>query len=78
MINVIPLALRAGDRAAGFDWELSMLQIEFSKTPLWGAPRRACAFFDYGLRVLGLDGIPRPPECLRTMKSTTIPPRVMP
>lgn len=43
---VIPLPLEDADRAAGFDWELSMNQVEFSKTLVLDAPRRARVFFE--------------------------------
>lgn len=44
--TVIPLPLTPGDRAAGFDWELSMNQIEFSKTLVLDQPRHARSFFE--------------------------------
>jgi hypothetical protein len=46
LVAAVPLPLADADRAAGFDWELSMRQIEFSKTLVLDAPRRARAFFD--------------------------------
>jgi hypothetical protein len=36
----------ATDRAAGYWWELSMRQIEVSRTLVFDAPRRARAFFE--------------------------------
>jgi hypothetical protein len=42
----IPTPLEAPDRAAGFWWELSMRQIEVSRTIVFDAPRRARAFFE--------------------------------
>ena len=42
----IPLPLTAADRAAGYWWELSMRQIEVSRTLVFDAPRRARAFFE--------------------------------
>jgi hypothetical protein len=43
---VIPTPLGAPDRAAGFWWELSMRQVEVSRTIVFDAPRRARAFFE--------------------------------
>jgi hypothetical protein len=45
-MGVIPAPLEASDRLAGFWWELSMRQIEVSRTLVFDAPRRARAFFD--------------------------------
>jgi len=45
-MGVIPTPLEAPDRAAGFWWELSMRQIEVSRTIVFDAPRRARAFFE--------------------------------
>jgi hypothetical protein len=45
-MGVIPTPLDAPDRAAGFWWELSMRQIEVSRTLVFDAPRRARAFFE--------------------------------
>ena len=45
-MQVIPTPLEASDRAAGFWWELSMRQIEVSRTVVFDAPRRARAFFE--------------------------------
>jgi hypothetical protein len=42
----IPLPLTAADRAAGYWWELSMRQVEVSRTLVFDAPRRARAFFE--------------------------------
>jgi hypothetical protein len=42
----LPLPLTAADRAAGYWWELSMRQIEVSRTLVFGAPRYARAFFE--------------------------------
>ena len=44
--GVIPTPLGAPDRAAGFWWELSMRQVEVSRTIVFDAPRRARAFFE--------------------------------
>jgi hypothetical protein len=43
---VIPTPLDVSDRIAGFWWELSMRQIEVSRTLVFDAPRRARAFFE--------------------------------
>ncbi len=42
----LPLPLNGTDRAAGYWWELSMRQIEISKTIVFDAPRHARAFFE--------------------------------
>jgi hypothetical protein len=42
----LPLPLTDADRAAGYWWELSMRQIEVSRTLVFDAPRRARAFFE--------------------------------
>jgi hypothetical protein len=42
---VIPTPLGAEDRAAGYWWELSMRQVEVSRTLVLDAPRRARSFF---------------------------------
>jgi hypothetical protein len=38
--------LTPADRAAGYWWELSMRQVEFSRTIVFTAPRHARAFFE--------------------------------
>jgi hypothetical protein len=43
---VLPLPLTAEDRAAGYDWELSMRQVEVSRTLALDRPARARAFFE--------------------------------
>jgi hypothetical protein len=45
-IVAIPTPLNAADRAAGYWWELSMRQVETSRTLVFDAPRRARAFFE--------------------------------
>jgi hypothetical protein len=42
----IPLPLTRADRAAGYWWELSMRQIEVSRTIVFEAPRHARGFFE--------------------------------
>jgi hypothetical protein len=42
----LPLPLTTADRDAGYWWELSMRQIEVSRTLVFDAPRHARAFFD--------------------------------
>jgi len=42
----IPLPLTAADRTAGYWWELSMRQVEVSRTIVFDAPRNARAFFE--------------------------------
>jgi hypothetical protein len=42
----LPLPLTEHDRAAGYWWELSMRQVEVSRTLVFDAPRHARAFFE--------------------------------
>lgn len=42
----LPLPLTARDRDAGYWWDVSMRQIEVSRTLVFDAPRRARAFFE--------------------------------
>ena len=42
----LPLPLTDADRAASYWWELSMRQVEVSRTMVFGAPRQARAFFE--------------------------------
>jgi hypothetical protein len=44
--TVIPTPLTAADRAAGYWWELSMRQVEVSRTLVLDQPRRARGFFE--------------------------------
>ena len=45
-ITVIPTPMTAEDRAAGYWWELSMRQVEISRTLVLDDPRRARSFFE--------------------------------
>jgi hypothetical protein len=45
-MSILPLPLTDQDRAAGYWWELSMRQIEVSRTMVFDAPRQARAFFE--------------------------------
>jgi hypothetical protein len=45
-IAVIPTPFTLADQAAGYWWELSMRQIEVSRTLVFDQPRRARAFFE--------------------------------
>jgi hypothetical protein len=45
-MSSLPLPLTAADRAGGYWWELSMRQIEVSRTIVFDAPRRARGFFE--------------------------------
>jgi len=42
----LPLPLTPADQAAGYWWELSMRQVEVSRTMVFDAPRQARAFFE--------------------------------
>ena len=44
--SILPLPLTEHDRAAGYWWELSMRQIEASRTIVFDAPRHARGFFE--------------------------------
>ena len=44
--TVIPTPFTAADRAAGYWWELSMRQVEVSRTLVFDDPRRARGFFE--------------------------------
>ena len=56
----IPTPLTAADRAAGYWWELSMRQVEVSRTLVFDDPRRARGFFE--ALVADNIGIGRPEE----------------
>ena len=45
-MSILPLPLTAADRDAGYWWELSMRQVETSRTIVFDAPRHARAFFE--------------------------------
>jgi hypothetical protein len=45
-IDIIPTPFTAADRAAGYWWELSMRQVEVSRTLVFDDPRRARGFFE--------------------------------
>jgi len=45
-VSRIPLPLTPADRAAGYWWELSLRQVEVSRTLVFDAPRQARAFFE--------------------------------
>ncbi len=59
-ITQIPTPLTAEDRAAGYWWELSMRQVEISRTLVLDNPRRARGFFE--ALVQDNIGIGRPEE----------------
>jgi hypothetical protein len=59
-ITRIPTPLRPEDRAAGYWWELSMRQVEVSRTLVLDDPRRARSFFE--ALVADNIGIGRPEE----------------
>jgi hypothetical protein len=45
-MSLLPLPLVEADRDAGYWWELSMRQVETSRTVVFDAPRRARGFFE--------------------------------
>jgi hypothetical protein len=59
-IAIIPTPLSVEDRAAGYWWQLSMRQVEVSRTLVLDDPRRARAFFE--ALVADNIGIGRPEE----------------
>jgi hypothetical protein len=59
-ITTIPTPLGGEDRAAGYWWDLSMRQVEVSRTLVFDAPRRARSFFE--ALVADNIGIGRPEE----------------
>ena len=59
-ITQIPTPFTAEDRAAGYWWELSMRQVEVSRTLVFDDPRRARSFFE--ALVQDNIGIGRPEE----------------
>jgi hypothetical protein len=59
-IAAIPTPLSDADRAAGYWWELSMRQVEVSRTLVFDDPRRARSFFE--ALVADNIGIGRPEE----------------
>jgi hypothetical protein len=69
----IPTPLGERDRAGGYWWELSMRQVEVSRTIVFDAPRRARAFFE--AVVADNIGLGRPSEVRvifgRQIRSTT-------
>ena len=69
----IPTPLGPEDRAAGYWWELSMRQVEVSRTIVFDAPRRARAFF--AALITDNLGLGRPDEVAlvfdRQVRSTT-------
>jgi hypothetical protein len=69
----LPIPLSAADRGAGYWWELSMRQVEVSRTLAFTAPRHARAFFE--ALVTDNLGLGRPDEISlifdRQLRSTT-------
>ena len=59
-IDAVPTPFTAADRAAGYWWELSMRQVEMSRTLVLDDPRRARRFFE--ALVADNIGIGRPEE----------------
>jgi hypothetical protein len=45
-MSILPLPLTSGDRDASYWWELSMRQVETSRTLVFDAPRHARTFFE--------------------------------
>jgi hypothetical protein len=45
-MTIIPTPLHANDRAGGYWWDLSMRQVEVSRTIVFDSPRRARGFFE--------------------------------
>jgi hypothetical protein len=72
-ISTIPTPLTDSDRAAGYWWELSMRQVEVSRTIVFDDPRRARGFFE--ALVADNLGVGRPEQVAilfaRQVRSTT-------
>ena len=72
-MGFIPTPLTVADRAAGYWWELSMRQVEVSRTLVFDAPRHGRAFFE--AVVADNLGVGRPDEISvifnRQIRSTT-------
>jgi hypothetical protein len=69
----LPLPLTTADRAGGYWWDLSMRQVEFSRTVVFSTPRHARAFFE-ALIADNLDlGRPEQVEVIfgRSIRATT-------
>jgi hypothetical protein len=45
-LSILPLPLTEADRAAGYWWEISMRQVEVSRTIVFAQPRHARGFFE--------------------------------
>lgn len=45
-MSILPVPLTGADQAAGYWWELSMRQVEVSRTIVFDAPRHARSFFE--------------------------------
>jgi hypothetical protein len=70
-LAVIPTPLAKGDHAAGYWWELSMRQVEVSRTLVFDIPRRVRGFFEQVVRDnLGLG---RPAEVELTFTGRRVP-----
>lgn len=68
-MRILPRPLTDTDRAAGYWWELSMRQVEMSRTLVFDAPRHARSFFEAVIRDnLGLG---RPDEVELIFKGRT-------
>jgi hypothetical protein len=79
-MDIVPVPLTTADRAAGYWWELSMRQIETSRTIVFDTPRHARQFFE-ALVVDNLDiGRPDRVELIFTGHRTRIgrPPKTEP
>jgi hypothetical protein len=70
-LRVIPTPLGTADHQAGYWWELSMRQVEVSRTVVFDAPRRVRGFFEQVVRDnLGLG---RPEEVELTFTGRRVP-----
>jgi hypothetical protein len=70
-LAVLPTPLDATDHAAGYWWELSMRQVEVSRTLVFDAPRRARGFFEAVVR--DNLGVGRPEEVELTFTGRRTP-----
>ena len=73
---VIPVPFTAADRAAGYWWELSMRQVEVSRTLVFDDPRRARGFFE--ALVTDNVGVGRPEQIAAVFAAQVRTPRASP
>jgi hypothetical protein len=73
-MNRLPLPLTEFDHAAGYWWELSMRQVEVSRTLVFDAPRHARAFFEALWSTISTSAAPTVWNCSSTGPDTSAAP----